>query len=116
MKITHYKEIPATRFSGETVKNVDGRVVIGKADGASNFCMRVFRIAPAGFTPRHRHSWEHEVFIHTGSGKVFLGGQWHKVSCGSVVFVPPEAEHQFINDGDADLVFVCLIPAGIDEL
>ncbi len=116
MKITHYTTIPATRFSGELVKNVEGCVAIGKADGADNFCMRVFRIEPQGFTPKHSHSWEHEVFIYTGDGKVFCDGKWHKISSGYIVFIPPGKEHQFINESSEDLVFICLIPAGINEL
>ncbi len=116
MKITHYKNISPTGFSSKTVKNVSGRVAIGKADGADNFCMRVFTIASQGFTPRHSHDWEHEVFIHTGTGKVLCDGQWQTVSAGSVVFIPSREEHQFINEGEEELVFVCLIPAGVDEL
>jgi quercetin dioxygenase-like cupin family protein len=41
-------------------------VVIGKQDGAQNFSMRVFEIAPGGHTPKHAHPWEHEMFIMRG--------------------------------------------------
>ncbi len=116
MKITHYTALPTTTFSGEMVKNVTGCVAIGKADGAKNFCMRVFTIEPQGFTPRHSHGWEHEVFIYTGRGKVLCDGKWQEISKGYAVFIPPEKEHQFVNEGEEDLVFVCLIPAGVDEL
>ena len=59
MKIIHYSEAEGRDF-GSPAKDVIGRVVVGKADGADNFCMRIFELAPGGYTPRHAHPWEHE--------------------------------------------------------
>ena len=42
MKINPYTQAPATRFDSEIAKGIAARVVIGKGDGAPNFCMRVF--------------------------------------------------------------------------
>ena len=58
MKITPYTQAQATHFDREPAKGIAARVVIGKSDGANNFCMRVFEIAPGGHTPRHSHAWE----------------------------------------------------------
>lgn len=114
--LDHYSKAPSTRFNTDPAKGLEGRVVIGKADGASNFCMRVFEIAPGGHTPRHTHAWEHEMFYHAGQGEVFDGSTWRAVSPGSVVFVDPGREHQVKNTGDTPLVLVCLVPAGAPEL
>ncbi len=116
MKIIHYTDAKAHKFDGNIVKDVTGRVVIGKEDKASNFCMRVFTIAPAGFTPKHAHDWEHEIFVHSGEGSVFKNGKWCEVSAGSVIFIPGNEEHQLKNEGDEDFTFVCLIPSGVDEI
>lgn len=116
MKILDYKEAPSRRFDSEIAKGVTGRVVIGKDDQAHNFCMRTFTLEPGGFTPRHSHQWEHEVFIHSGKGQVFKDGEWHPVNSGTVVFIPGGEEHQFMNGGAEDFVFVCLIPSGVDEI
>jgi len=116
MKIADYKDSPVHKFDSETVKGVKGRVVIGKEDCAENFCMRVFTLEPGGFTPRHSHEWEHEIFVHSGKGKVYQKGEWRDIQSGTVVFIPGGEEHQFMNGGGEDFVFVCLIPSGVDEI
>ncbi len=116
MKIVNYKEIEPTRFDNEVAKGVAGRVVIGKADGADNFCMRVFELEGNGHTPCHTHDWEHEIFFHSGRGEVLSNGRWTPVSPGTAVLIPGNEEHQIRNHGDEPLVFVCLVPAGAPEL
>lgn len=116
MKVASYTETPGKEFNNDSVKGVTGRVVIGKSDEANNFCMRVFTVEPGGFTPRHSHEWEHEIFVHRGIGKVYQNGEWLEVTSGTVVFIPGHEEHQFMNGGGEDFVFICLIPSGVDEL
>lgn len=116
MKITQYDQELGQAFDGEAVRNVTGRVVIGKNDGAPNFCMRVFTVGPDGFTPRHSHEWEHEIFVHSGKGQVFREGNWEDVQEGSAIFIPGNEEHQLRNSGEEDFTFVCLIPKGVNEL
>ena len=115
MKIIDYSSIVPTRFDNELAKGVSGRVVIGSADHANNFCMRIFEVAPGGHTPRHSHPWEHEIFIHSGSGEVW-NQNWRSLSVGNVIFIPGNEEHEIRNSGDVPLVFVCLIPSGAPEL
>lgn len=116
MKVKNVLAIAPTRFDNEVARGVSGRVAIGKDDGAGNFCMRVFDLAPGGHTPRHSHDWEHEIFFHAGQGEVYHDGTWEKVEPGYAVFVPGGEEHQIRNAGDAPLTFVCLIPSGVQEL
>lgn len=116
MKIMNYKDIEGKSFSGDNVQGVKGRVLIGRADGAKNFCMRLFEISPGGFTPKHSHDWEHEIIVHQGEGAVFKGGEWVPISRGTVVFIPANEEHQMKNVGDDLFAFVCLIPAGPPEI
>ncbi len=116
MKISHYQDIAETQFEGKAVQGVTGRVAIGKADKAENFCMRVFTIAPGGFTPKHTHDWEHEIFIYAGAGAVFRDGKYQAVTSGTAIFIPAGEEHQLKNQGENDFVFVCLVPSGVPEL
>ncbi len=116
MKIADYRDIPPVYINNEQAKGVIGRVAIGKKDGASNFCMRIFQLEPGGYTPIHSHEWEHEIFIHQGEGKVWCENNWVDLKPGTVVFIAPGEEHQLKNTGDKPLVFVCLIPAGPPEL
>jgi len=116
MKVIEYSTVPETRFDNEMAKGVSGRVVIGKADGAGNFCMRVFELDKDGHSPKHQHDWEHEIFFHAGKGEVWQGDRWLPVTAGSVAFIPGNMEHQIRNVGDEKLTFVCLIPSGAPEL
>jgi len=116
MKIIQYTEADARRFDGGPAKGITGRVVIGQADNARNFCMRVFEIEPDGYTPRHTHDWEHEIFFHAGQGEIFRSGEWVPVQAGYIAFVPGNEEHQIRNTGDTTLVFACLVPAGAPEI
>jgi quercetin dioxygenase-like cupin family protein len=72
--------------------------------------MRQFEIEPSGYTPRHSHAHEHEVFVMEGSGVVLEGDTEHPLAVGTVVYVPPNQEHQFRNTGTGPLKFLCLIP------
>jgi len=116
MKVINYTDIPPIAMDNEMVKHVAGRVLLGKEDGAKNFCMRRFEINPEGFTPKHSHDWEHEVYVLEGRGRVFIQDQWHELSSGTAVFVPPNIEHQFKNAGDKPFAFLCLVPNGAPEI
>ncbi|MBT7261277.1 MAG: cupin domain-containing protein [Desulfobacula sp.] len=116
MKVVNYKDVLPVVMDNEMVKNVAGRLIIGKQDGASNFCMRLFEMGKEGFTPRHTHAWEHEVFVQAGKGEVFIENKWHPVSAGSAIFVPANIVHQFRNISEQAFIFVCLIPSGAPEL
>jgi quercetin dioxygenase-like cupin family protein len=116
MKAIKYAQVEATHYNNEKAKGVAARVVIGKADGADNFCMRVFEISAGGNTPKHTHDWEHEMFIHQGKGEVFGNGQWNKVETGNVLFIPGNEEHQIMNTGAEALIVVCLVPSTAPEL
>jgi quercetin dioxygenase-like cupin family protein len=78
--------------------------------GAHNFAMRVFEVEPEGYTPLHKHPWEHEVFVLEGTGQLFDGEKTTLFTAGDVVFVPPNERHQFKNEGKTLLKFICLIP------
>ena len=116
MKINQYTDIKPTHFDNGPAQGVAARVAIGKADGANNFCMRVFEIAPGGHTPKHSHDWEHEMFVHSGVGQVYGNGQWNSVESGNVLLIPANEEHQIKNSAQDSLTIVCLVPAHAPEL
>ena len=109
MLVKHYTDVPPETVE-QGAEGVAIRWIIAEADGAPNFAMRHFTIAPGGHTPHHTHAWEHEVFILTGRGKV-VGAQGETpVEPGTVVLVSPGEEHHFANDGDERLTMLCLVP------
>ncbi len=116
MEITRYNDVKPVHFDNDIAKGVAGRVLIGKDAGAQNFCMRIFELSRDGHTPKHTHDWEHEIFIHSGKGEVFNGGEWTSVEPGCSVFIPGNEEHQFKNQNDEPFVLVCLVPSSAPEL
>lgn len=110
MKICDYKDIELEEVGEEGATGVSVRWVISKDDGAPNFSMRVFDVQPGGSTPHHQHEWEHEVFILDGKAEVVTDDGNKSAPAGSVVFVAPNEMHQFRNETDELLRFICLIP------
>ena len=110
MKVIHYEQVPATPVEMDGAEGCQIRQLIGQPDHAPHFSMRHFEVAPGGHTPRHRHSHEHEVFVLEGNGTVSQADTQHQLRPGTVVFVPPNVEHQFRNTGNDPLKFLCVIP------
>ena len=109
-KALHYSEIKADKITERGAEETKVRWLITEDDGAENFAMRYFEMAPKGHSPHHSHKWEHEVFILSGKGLVFCGNQRKKVGPGYIVFIPPNVKHQFKNEGNVALRFLCLVP------
>jgi quercetin dioxygenase-like cupin family protein len=86
------------------------RWLISDEDGAPNFYMRRFEIAPGGATPHHRHPWEHEVYVIEGAGAVVTPDVEEPIRAGDVVYMPPDEEHHFAGDEKSGVVLLCLIP------
>ena len=72
--------------------------------------MRLFEMAPGGYSPLHSHSWEHEVLILSGEGQLLDGRDALSFKTGDFIFVPPNEQHQFKNTIKNALEFLCLIP------
>ena len=110
MKVAQCEQIEAMPVETQGAVGCRIRCLIGEPDGAPSFSMRQFEVAPGGYTPKHTHGHEHEVFVLEGSGVVLEGDRQHPLGPGTVVFVPPNQPHQFRNTGVAPLRFICLIP------
>jgi len=110
MKIANFKDVMAGEVKEPGCKGVAIRWLISQKDGAPNFAMRIFEVEPSGFTPYHKHSWEHEVFILEGRGILVTEEKNFPLKKGDAVFVSPDENHQFKNDSEEKLTFICLIP------
>jgi len=110
MKVNHYESVEQSPVDMEGSAGCSVRWLLGEKDGAPNFAMRQFEVQPGGYTPRHSHPYEHEVFVLQGAGEVYEGDARHEIKTGDVVLVKPDEVHQFRNTGDSSLKFLCLIP------
>ena len=116
MKVVQYEQIESTPVRMEGAEGCHIRCLIGEPDGAPSFSMRQFEVAPGGFTPKHAHAHEHEVFVLEGTGVVAEGDVQRPLSTGTVVYVPPNQVHQFRNTGSTPMKFLCLVPHPLRDM
>jgi len=114
MKIRSIEDHAQTSVTMEGATGAKMRMLVGPEDGASNFHMRQFEVAPGCHTPHHQHDYEHEILILGGAGVAKSEQGDRPFKAGDVIFVPPNEKHQFVNTGADPLSFICLIPAPRD--
>lgn len=110
MKVKHYEQVEQAPVTMEGSSGCQVRWLLDESTGTPNFAMRQFEVAPGGYTPKHSHPYEHEVFVLEGQGVVLQGDVEHPLNAGDVVLVTPGEVHQFRNTGPAPLKFLCLVP------
>ena len=114
MLIRRADDMPGKPMEMDGVKGVTMRLMVGRADGAPTFALRHFTVEPGGNTPHHSHNYEHEVYIVEGQGRIEHNGQFREIRAGDVIFVEPNAVHQFTNPGASPMKFLCLVPVTFD--
>lgn len=111
MKITRLSECAKNPVNLDGAKGAMRQVPIGKADGAPNFSIRVFTVEPGGHTPHHSHESEHLNYVLEGEGIAMEGETERPISQGDFILVKPHEKHQYRNNGDTPLVFMCMVPS-----
>lgn len=98
---------PAARGSVAWVTLLSGDVT-----PTDTFCSGVAEFAPRGGDLKpHRHSHAEIYHIIDGQGTVTIDGIPHQVKAGDTVFIPGDAEHGVVNEGDATLRFFYVFAA-----
>jgi len=115
MLIIKADQAPETGVNVPGVRNVTMRIVLGRKDNVPNFALRHFTLGKGGHSPHHKHNYEHEAYIVSGSGRLEFEGESHSLSAGDVVYIEPNAMHQFINTGEDDFCFLCIIPLEAED-
>ena len=110
MKVTPYEAVSSAPVTMPGSQGCAVRWLVDETDGAPNFAMRQFEVAPGGYTPRHSHPYEHEVFVLDGQGEILEDETPRPLRPGTVVFVAPDEIHQFRNTGATPLKFLCFVP------
>lgn len=101
----------------ETAKggDISKRVVFGPGKFWDDYVMRVFTIKPGASSPCHSHDWPHYVIFLQGKAEVKIGDAKFGIEKGCYVFVPSNEEHTFLNVGNEDMTFICIVPAKGDN-
>jgi len=74
-------------------------------------------VAPGGYVREHTHDRNEEaVYVIEGHGRAVVDGKEFKIGPDSVIFLPKNTRHMFINDGETRLRWVWLIvPNGLED-
>jgi quercetin dioxygenase-like cupin family protein len=105
-----YPSVPIMEYRTDASAGITKQVLIGKAEGASDFVVRYFTIPPGGKSALDKHRHEHGVVILHGKGRVLLGEQWRDIQFGDSIFISSNEQHQFETVGTEPLGFICVIP------
>ncbi|SDF70680.1 Cupin domain-containing protein [Halorubrum xinjiangense] len=91
-------------------------VLLDESDGAPNFAMRRFELAPGAEVPRHTNAVEHEQYVLAGEYVVGIDDEEQTVSPGDALLIPAGVEHWYRNEGDEPGAFICVVPNGDDAI
>jgi quercetin dioxygenase-like cupin family protein len=94
----------------EGVRGISKQRLIAPPDGAPTFTMRKFTVQPGGYTFHHTHEFEHEIYVLNGKGIAKSADGDHEFEQDDVILVKPNEIHQFVNNSDEKLSFLCIIP------
>jgi quercetin dioxygenase-like cupin family protein len=109
-KLGHYTEVVEEKLGPEFGREAYIRWLISEKDGAKTYAMRIFRIGVGGVINRHKHPWEHEIFVLKGTLRLGIGSRKYVVREGYFIYIPPNVEHDYENIGDEEALFICTIP------
>ncbi len=115
MFVDSVNNIQPVKVEAPGVLNAVKQTLLGPGQGWEGWVMRLFTLAGGGFTPRHSHSWPHINYVVSGEGTLFLEGKEYQVEAGFVSYIPGDAEHQFLNRGDREFSFICIVPEEGDK-
>lgn len=75
--------------------------------GSRQLAVTWVQAAPGSQQPLHAHGDSEQVYVVvSGRGRMIVAGEEHEVQAGTLVFIPPGAEHAIYNPGPQELVYV----------
>ncbi len=113
MPVKHASDVEAQAVKGGIKASI--QVLISSQEGP-NFAMRRFVIKRGGVMPKHTNTVEHEQFVLRGQACISINMDTYTVRAGDVVFIPEGAPHWYVNNGDEDFEFLCIVPNKKDEI
>ncbi|OPX84441.1 MAG: Cupin domain protein [Pelotomaculum sp. PtaB.Bin104] len=110
MYVVSIKNIDPIAMNMPGAVNVEKRLLVGPNHGWEGWAMRLFTISAGGQTPLHVHPWPHVNYVINGQGSLLLDGKEIIIQQGYVAYIPEGVEHQFLNRGQQELSFICIVP------
>jgi quercetin dioxygenase-like cupin family protein len=108
MKPREARAVPADPVDGGS--GVTMQMLVGEADGAPNFVLRKFNMAPGGGMPRHTNDTEHVQYVLGGRARVTVADDVFDVHPGMSLLIPAGVPHAYETIGDEPFEFLCAVP------
>ena len=112
MKIISLDKAPKKKVEMQGAKKTWKQIPLSQEDGAPVYAYRVFTVEPEGYTPYHRHNYEHMNYVIEGEGVlVNEKGKEQPIKAGDFALVLPDEKHQYRNKSkEKPLVIICGVP------
>jgi len=108
LKVRKLTEEPGIDEVEEGFSGVNTVWVVLKRDDLAGFSSRIFRIEPGGHTSMHAHDREHVAVVVRGTIRVESNSDVWDVKEGSIITVPMNKPHRFINPGHDRVVLLIM--------
>jgi quercetin dioxygenase-like cupin family protein len=115
MKVMRKQDRPLSKVMTEGAVDVKVAKMVAESDGAPTAAMRLFEIEPGGHTPWHAHGWEHVIYGVRGRGVLKSEHGNAEFGPGDALLVDPNEEHNFVNESDEPVAFICVVPLKGDK-
>lgn len=95
---------------GKGAENTEVQYLIDDRQGSGRFALRLYTVQKGGHTPLDQHNYEHHVYVLKGEGLLrhSKNADSRPIRPGDSIFIPSYAVHQFSNERDEPLVFLCV--------
>lgn len=106
-----WEYVKTITYEDGSAKNVTGKIIIGRDEGAKYFVFRYFCVEPGGnSTLNDYHAHDHGVLILHGRARVTVENQVFELSPMDILYIKPWEHHSLSPIGDEPMGFLCVIP------
>ena len=109
--VVNAESVPFEDLLKNGAEKVKVRYLIDERHGSNHFALRIYTVDKNGRTPLDQHQYEHQVYVMNGEGFLRMqrnGSVSRPIRAGDTVFIPSNAVHQFTNEREEPLVFLCV--------
>ncbi len=110
--IVNASSVPSEKLAKSGAEKVEVKYLVDERHGSERFALRLYSVEKSGHTPMDRHVYEHQVYVLSGEGSLKQVNDGlpvlKSVRAGDTIFIPSFAVHQFINEREEPLVFLCV--------
>lgn len=111
MKVVSIDKVDKAKVNMDGASGAWKQLPLGSNDGAPVYSYRVFTVEPGGYTPYHKHPYEHMNYVIEGEGAlVNERGDETPIKAGDFALVSPDEKHQYRNKGTGPFVMICGVP------